>query len=253
MSSNDLHRAVDNASLAAWPAFEEVVQDGWLLRFSQGFSKRCNSVTAREAGNLELGRKIQECDRWYRTRSRPPIFRLTPFSAPAGLDGALEQRGYSVFEPTLVEGLDLTGGGWSRRGAVPDELRFLPLPEWVRTYHALAGAGGDQVAAHEQVLGSIRSPRALAVLTDGDGPMACGLGVLDGGLFGLFDFVTAPDRRRQGLGRRLLEALLAWGRERGAESAYLQVVRTNAPARSLYEGAGFRRLYEYWYRVPPSG
>ena len=49
--------------------------------------------------------------------------------------------------------------------------------------------------------------------------------------------------------RVVLNALAEWCRERGAENLYLQVEEKNAAAQALHEGAGFRRLYNYHYRV----
>jgi ribosomal-protein-alanine N-acetyltransferase len=49
-----------------------------------------------------------------------------------------------------------------------------------------------------------------------------------------------PQQRRQGLGRRLLEALLSEGRRRGAERATLEVARRNTAAIGLYGAAGFQ-------------
>jgi ribosomal protein S18 acetylase RimI-like enzyme len=47
-----------------------------------------------------------------------------------------------------------------------------------------------------------------------------------------------PRHRGQGMGRRLLEAALEWGREKGCAEAELNVLARN-PARGLYESAGF--------------
>ena len=61
---------------------------------------------------------------------------------------------------------------------------------------------------------------------------------------------TDPARRRQGLSRAMLSALLRWAEDGGARGACLQVLATNAPAIRLYEGLGFdRELYRYHYRV----
>lgn len=48
-----------------------------------------------------------------------------------------------------------------------------------------------------------------------------------------------PHYREQGIGRMLLRAALAWGRERGCEQAELNVLPAN-PARRLYESLGFQ-------------
>lgn len=55
-----------------------------------------------------------------------------------------------------------------------------------------------------------------------------GMGVLDG-------------FRRRGIGRRLLDAVVAWSRERGAHKVDLEVWPHNDAAIALYERAGFVR------------
>ncbi len=49
---------------------------------------------------------------------------------------------------------------------------------------------------------------------------------------------VAPTHRRLGVGRRLLEALLARGRTLGCTEAWLGTEADNEPARALYEQAG---------------
>jgi GNAT superfamily N-acetyltransferase len=48
-----------------------------------------------------------------------------------------------------------------------------------------------------------------------------------------------PDYRRRGIARRLVEACLAYARERGGTSVVLDVVAGNEPAYRLYESLGF--------------
>jgi GNAT superfamily N-acetyltransferase len=50
---------------------------------------------------------------------------------------------------------------------------------------------------------------------------------------------VAPEARRQGLARQLLEAAGGWARSRGARALRLWVTETNEAARSLYLAAGF--------------
>jgi aminoglycoside 6'-N-acetyltransferase I len=49
---------------------------------------------------------------------------------------------------------------------------------------------------------------------------------------------VAPTHRRRGVGRRLLDALLAHGRTIGCTEAWLGTEVDNGPARALYEAAG---------------
>ena len=55
----------------------------------------------------------------------------------------------------------------------------------------------------------------------------------------LIDVAVAPAARRQGLGRRLLDAVVARAVAAGATRLLLEVRRDNTPARNLYESAGF--------------
>jgi GNAT superfamily N-acetyltransferase len=50
---------------------------------------------------------------------------------------------------------------------------------------------------------------------------------------------VAPEGRRRGAGRRLLDTCVAWARRHGATEVRLWVTTTNEPARALYEAAGF--------------
>lgn len=53
-------------------------------------------------------------------------------------------------------------------------------------------------------------------------------------------FAVLPDWRRQGIGARLLLALMRLAREKGARVATLEVRISNRPARALYQRFGFR-------------
>ena len=51
-----------------------------------------------------------------------------------------------------------------------------------------------------------------------------------------------PDRRREGIGRALLNALLAQARGRGCAEALLEVRHDNAAALAMYEEIGFEQI-----------
>lgn len=51
-----------------------------------------------------------------------------------------------------------------------------------------------------------------------------------------------PDAHRRGIGRLLLEALLAEAARRGARSTLLEVAADNAPAQRLYATYGFEPI-----------
>ncbi len=69
-----------------------------------------------------------------------------------------------------------------------------------------------------------------------------------GGEYELLNLAVAPERRRRGIGRRLVAAAL----EKAAGPVYLEVRASNEAARKLYEACGFRPvgIRENYYRNP---
>ena len=57
----------------------------------------------------------------------------------------------------------------------------------------------------------------------------------------LYDIVVDPEHRGHGIGRRLLDAVLAELANRGAPRVVLSTADRNATAQHLFERAGFRR------------
>jgi GNAT superfamily N-acetyltransferase len=80
----------------------------------------------------------------------------------------------------------------------------------------------------------------LAVVDGRDVGMAVGgpswRGDTTAGLYGMW---VAPEARGQGVGDRLIEAVVAWARSRGHPRILLDVGDENAPAIRLYERHGF--------------
>jgi ribosomal protein S18 acetylase RimI-like enzyme len=72
-------------------------------------------------------------------------------------------------------------------------------------------------------------------------PIACGLGVLDRGVVGIYAVATLPDARRQGAGGAVTARIMDDARRAGARLAVLQSSEMGFP---LYERLGFRTVCE---------
>ena len=59
------------------------------------------------------------------------------------------------------------------------------------------------------------------------------------------DVFVEPDYRNLGVGRSLLESVMAWAKERDADGVSLQVAAANLRGRKFYEGLGFREISVY--------
>lgn len=270
------NQRIEEASLNAWPALHQMLLDGWVLRFARGFTKRANSVTPLYAGSQPIDEKVRFCENLYARERLQSVFRITAGADgadQAALDSYLDARGYRLADPSLVlttrctrptsgrsSGAEVDSddslaprsrdiGAPIASEAVSPRWSMLTLKEWLNAYAALTEMPAKFMRLHGAILNTIRTECAHAVLRDGEQVLACGLGVVERGLVGLFDIVTHPAHRRQGCGEELVRGLLAWGRERGAETAYLQVAQANAAAQALYLKLGFAERYRYWYRI----
>lgn len=242
----DLVRRIERVGSRAWPAREEIRLGGWLVRFAGGHTGRANSVNPHGPSD-DLARDVARCEQLFRARELRPVFRATPLVEPPELVPLLRGRGYVLRSPTRVLTRDLAVRPAAESGGIAcdDTLGDAWLDRLVRWYDVPAA----RVPALRAILEGIVPDRAFATVFADDEPVGGGLAVADEGLVGLFDLVTARERRGRGHGTRLVEGLLAWGAARGASRAYLQVEEDNHGARRLYARLGFGEAYSYAYWV----
>jgi ribosomal protein S18 acetylase RimI-like enzyme len=230
----------------------QLLYDGWLLFLSPGTAKRARSVNAHFGSTLPLDAKIAHCEALYARHGLSTLFRITPCSRPDTLDDALAARGYVAFDRTLVQTCALDAALPLAAGAVPPEGVELssPLPDaFVEAVGTMRGSTVVQRAAHLERLA--QSPLALVpILARKDGAtVASGMACVDRGIAGVFDVVTAPAHRRNGIGTLVVSALLRKSWERGAREGFLLVDETNRAAIAIYRRFGFATRYAYHYRA----
>jgi len=243
----DLVRRLETIAFRAWPALEAEASPGWLQRFSQGYTKRANSINGLDPDAEMTPAVIETLEAPYRRRGLPPIWRISPLAPPAA-DSLLEARGYPRIDETLVQIAPIDAGP----GADPAvAITARPSPAWLAGFAELRPVSVAQRPAMTGMLQAIAAPVGFARIEESAQPVAFGVGVVDGDQLGVFDMLVAPAARRRGLARRVLRSLLAWGHAHGARAAYLQVFASNTAARQLYADHGFDTAYSYWYRVPP--
>ena len=239
-------RRLEELSLNSSAPPGQLLYDGWLVRLFPGKARRARSVNAVYPSTLPLGEKIEYCERLFRHAQLPVLFRMTPYSEPAGLDAELMHRGYLRFDETAVESAAIA----------PEHLRASPvevveLPDWVEAVGALRASSREHVAAHlARLEGMPLAMRGLALRAGGE-VVATGLAIVEGEWMGLFDIITHAKARREGHARRMVQGLLRHGWELGARHAYLQVQADNVAARRLYAQFGFTERYLYAYRGRP--
>lgn len=245
-SDDALAWAVEEACLNARPAPVAVHLGGWTLRAAGGPTRRTNSLNPLPGRREAPGAVIAAAEAVYRGLGRPLIVRV-PDLVPE-MDAHLDRLGYRREGETRTLLSDLAAQGQF----VPDGLVLSPDPDeaWFAAQAACEAVVSEEAArTYRASLACLILPRVFARLVREGGSVAVAYGVLDRGLFVLESVATHTAHRRAGHARILVGGLLAEGRRMGAQSACLQVVAANAPARALYAGLGFTRdLHGYRYR-----
>ena len=238
-------RPLEEKMFNAWPSLQQVLFDGWVLRFAQGYTRRANSVNFLYGGTQGVRQKIEWCSNVYRRQNLRPVFRVTPLAQPAHIDPLLADLAFTRQSPTSVQTLNLM----SLATTEVEGFQFSPefSGEWLSRFEQLQGVTPN--IAHQAILQNIVPATCYATLSSNNEIVACGLGVLEGKTVGLYDIVTHASRRRQGFGYALILNILHWAKQWGATQAYLSVEKGNDPALNLYAKLGFSEVYEYWYRV----
>ena len=240
-------RSLEELSFRTLPALDQERYDAWVLRWSNGGSRRANSVNPVGPSTYPLTEKIAYCEQWFADRGGAAVFRLTEL-ADAALDGELAERGYGYSSATSV----LTAELIDEKAHEAVTMSAVPSNEWLRTIDYLSTA--DDATIHklrDQLLASGGTSSFASVESDGR-IAAIGVAISLGGYTTIYNMNTTHRSRRRGFARAILETLMANGRAAGASRAVLQVMDDNEPALSLYRSAGFTTAYAYHYRQPRS-
>jgi GNAT superfamily N-acetyltransferase len=241
---------IEEAAFRAWPAEEVVDLSGWRLRFTHGVTRRANSVWPNGwYGEATLGERLDAVEAFAASRGIAPSYQVTAVARPSELDAVLAARGYSIDAPTIVETLELSQRTpHAEHRGLEVSVATAANADWL----TIAVDRARYAGVRNHLLGlleRIGDRAGFGLVRSAEGPIAIGLGVAEGPWLGIFGMVTVPEARRRGAATAILRALAAWGAERGASRAYLQVERENEAARALYASAGFVPAYEYHYRT----
>jgi ribosomal protein S18 acetylase RimI-like enzyme len=210
-------RNLEHAAALAWPGVEQLRLDGWLLRFGRGNTRRANSAVPLDVPTgIEVGAIID----WYAARAVAPLIAVPDrlFRIPPGV---------AIDAETLVMTGDVT-----MRQAPAVAIAARPDDEWLRLYRRDVPVDVLTAVVDGEVAFATSGDAAVgrgAVTESPDGTRWVGLAAVH----------VVEEARRGGLARELCSALLAWGAQRGATRAYVQVRADNTAATRLYESMGF--------------
>ena len=245
-------KKIEDMSLNAWPSHKMELYEGWILRFSYFYTHRTNSVEQFGTSTLPWREKVSYCEDVYKRLGSPAIFKISPLVSP-DFDYTLENRGYEIQHTTEVMTLHLENAELS--ADCPDVTLTDEIPDiWITSLFDLKGMTNP---IHRAVVPSmyraIPKETVCASIWKNGKIIATGLGILDRDYIGIYAIHVKEKYRGQGFARQICTSLLKEGMTKGAQNAYLQVVKGNTPAKRLYASLGFTDSYTYWFRVQPQG
>lgn len=251
---------LEELSLNALPSLQQILYDGWILRFAEGYTKRANSVTPLYPSSEDLTQKIYRCEQIYESFNLKPIFRLISIPQLKALNQTLEKLGYqkqcniSVQVKTITDS-NASTNNYSNTQIVSGD-RSITLnnelsEEWLDHFVHAASLPIQHWETLSTILQIIPTQTCYAWLKHRYQFCSCGLGVLENNYLGLFLIITDKKQRRKEHANQLISAMLNWGQSKGATQAYVQVETKNLKAINLYNKLGFREVYQYFYRIKP--
>ena len=266
-STEDKHRiaTIERYAAQALPPLYQQAQQGWLLRYNAGITRRANAVfadlvTPWPIETAQLEPHVRRVETFYRRWGRPAYFQLAPNSQPDTLDAFLEQRGYGYeagaqVHTARLEAL-LTTAQTQAIGLVV-QMQETFSEDWWRLYEAVehpdgVGSSLRRLGLERLVRLGLREDRpqqvrfvsayAAHVL------LAVAVAVRQDAYVGLFNLASHPQQRRRGAARAIIGQIANWGKQAGASQCYLQVAPDNHQALALYQRLGFSPCYSYHYR-----
>lgn len=244
---NDKIKIVEDLSLNAWPSYQMQIYDGWILRFSYFYTHRTNCIEQIGPSSIPLEDKLDYCEEIYEKWGTPAIYKINPL-IDSSFDQKLTERGYLIAHITEVMTMSLMDhkpGTSSSRVILREKIS----PAWLNALFSMKGTVNQ---THRLIVPSmyaaIPKDTIAAYVYDQDKIIGTGLGILDRDYIGLYAIHVDSRYRGLGIGRDICQAILDTSMEHGASYAYLQVVKGNTPAKTLYTSLGFQDFYTYWFR-----
>lgn len=239
-------RYIEELSMSAWPALQTHLYDGWVLRVSNGYTKRANSINLLYKSEIDLNQKINYCKVFYENLGLPVIYKITSDSHYLEIDERLTKLGYTKLDETSVRTLDLNTISTDMK--TTSEISYILTNEWIEGYIKSCRITDSNKDTLKSMLKNIIGKCVFVTHKEDEKSVGYGYGVIDQGYVGIFDIHVEESYRGRGYGKAVMNSILNESNKMGAEKAYLQVVVGNTVAEKLYEKLGFEEVYRYWYR-----
>ncbi|QFQ01724.1 Acetyltransferase (GNAT) family protein [Corynebacterium urogenitale] len=252
-------RNVESAIAEAFPGLEHREIGGWLARAGDGITERSNSAVPLGPSASTQPVPLDEIRAFYAQHNLPTQL-LLPDRLGRTAEGLPGTRGPEII--IMTRDLDPHSAMASAESYAPGaevappqgiegtvEFRVDEEPDeqWLSMYHFR----GQPLPRHALELLSARIEGSLSfgrLTVDGELAAITRGTVTEGGphhWLGYSAVEVAHPFRRRGLGTYLGARMLDWGRQQGADRAYLEVIESNTAGRGLYHRLGFSEHHRH--------
>ena len=235
---------IEKLSDTTWPATEVIEYGKWRLRISGGFTMRANSVLPMGAAPhgepaSSLAQAVDHVVKTYSEKNLTPAFSI-PLPLYQGLDEYLDSQGWQIKVDSQFLVKDIEGDSKETQSEYNFEILDFPSHEWL-----------ELQSDHRLENLMKRYPARYGVIKSGPTVIAVGR-IATMGTWSIATRVfVEPSQRGKGVGRFLMNKLIAAASSDGATKISLQVDVANVAALALYKSMGFRIHHSCKYRALP--
>ena len=229
--------------MKAWPSLYEEEYEGWILRYSKGYTKRANSVNFISESLWEFDEKIKYCKEFYKKFNEPVVYKL--IDGNVEIDKRLEALGLEKREEVSVEECFLDdlileeSSGYVDWDFSEEWFSFftkenrLKLNDALVLKEILLKNSNNNFYVYEKLENQI---------------VAGAIAVIFGENLCIFNVYVKDAFRKRNYGKKLMCKILVEGKKKNVKRAYLQVLQSNEIGKKLYGKIGFVHKYSSWYR-----
>lgn len=234
----------------AWVAKDNVLFKGWILRFSEGVTRRANSVlTLRYLGN-DVESDVKNVEELYTSRNLPTIFQIADHFEPKRLVEVLESQSYEKQGETVVMTKSIKKRHEKELNTPLQYTTELEVQDdWFHSFAKLSLSSSEKVLGLKKIIGRITLGKIICYAKEGTDTLGTVLGIIDGDSIGIYNLIVHPERRRESIGENIMLKIVNWSMKNNIHTMYLAVEKENEGAIALYTKLGFKEKFGYRYFV----
>ena len=238
-------RDIELMLMRTWPAIEERIYDGWVLRFSKGYTKRSNCINPLYESYFELEEKFEYCKKIYEEKGLPIIYKIIDTEVSIVVDEFLKNKGLAQKDMVTVKEINLTNVDYSPKNI---NISWGFNEKWYDFYVKENKLNAEEKIILKNLLIKNDKNNVYVYKVENSEIIAVAMGSVEKNKIGIFNVYVKDTHRKKGYATEILEGLLVEARKINVEKAYLQVMETNEKALKLYKKMGFVPKYRTWYR-----